>query len=118
MFFKLYNEEYISPDAKERPGEIGEGHTHPHNNILKVTSEGGIIGFFSFIGLYIYFFVKFYRQFRREKFMSFSSGLTAFLILAALQLEGLTDTNMNQVPIMREFWLLAGLMIASEKIVK
>ena len=118
MFFKLYNEEYISPDAKERPGEIGEGHTHPHNNFMKVASEGGIIGLLAFVGLYAYFFRRFYLQFRQEKFMNISAGLTAFIILAALQLEGLTDTNMNQVPLMREFWLIAGMMLAIEQMRK
>ncbi|MBO4780087.1 MAG: O-antigen ligase family protein, partial [Selenomonadaceae bacterium] len=118
MFFKAYNEQYISPDAQERPGKDRRGHTHPHNNFLHRASEGGLIGLLSFVGLYIYFFWKFFTQFRREKQFKFSAGLTAFLILAALQFEGLTDTNMNQVPIMREFWLLAGTLIAAEEILK
>ena len=116
MFFKAYNEQYISPEAKEKPGVIGRGHTQPHNNLLNAASEGGIIGLASFIGLYAYFFWKFFTQFKREKNFAFGAGLTAFLILAGLQLEGLTDTNMIQVPIMREFWLLAGTLIAAEKI--
>ena len=118
MFFTAYNEQYISDEAKERPGEDRRGHTHPHNNLLHRASEGGLIGLASFIGLYAYFFWKFFTQFRREKRFSSCAGLTAFLILAGLQLEGLTDTNMNQVPIMREFWLLAGTLIAAENILK
>lgn len=118
MFFKAYNEQYISPEAKERPDSDRRGHTHPHNNLLHRASEGGLIGLLSFVGLYAYFFRLFYLQRRREKNSPASAGLTAFLILAALQLEGLTDTNMNQVPIMREFWLLAGTLIASEKILQ
>ena len=112
MFVKAYNEQYISPEAKEK------GHTQPHNNLLNVASEGGIVGLASFIGLYAYFFWKFFTQFKREKNFVFGAGLTAFLILAGLQLEGLTDTNIIQVPIMREFWLLAGILIAAEKILK
>lgn len=118
MFFKAYNEQYISPEAKERPGKERRGHTHPHNNFLHRAAEGGIVGLLSFIGLYAYFFWKFFNQMRREKNFSFSAGMTAILILAGLQLEGLTDTNMNQVPIMREFWLLAGTLIAAENILK
>lgn len=117
MFFAAYNEHYISDEARERPGEIGRGHTHPHNNILHRASEGGAVGLSAFVGLYAYFFWKFYTQFRREKNIAFGAGMTALLILAGLQLEGLTDTNMNQVPIMREFWLLAGTLIAAEKII-
>lgn len=118
MFFDAYNGHYISDEARERPGEIGRGHTHPHNNFLHRASEGGIIGLAAFVGLYAYFFWKFYTQYKREKNIPLSAGLTALLILAGLQLEGLTDTNMNQVPIMREFWLLAGTLIAAEKILK
>ncbi|MBE8953493.1 MAG: O-antigen ligase family protein [Quinella sp. 1Q7] len=116
MFFTAYNEQYISPEAKERPGDGMRGHTHPHNNFLHRASEGGLIGLLSFVGLYAYFFWKFFRQFRRERRFAFGAGMTAFMILAALQLEGLTDTNMNQVPIMREFWLIAGTMLAADNI--
>lgn len=118
MFFEAYNKHYISDEARERPGEIGRGHTHPHNNFLHRASEGGIVGLAAFVGLYAYFFWKFYTQYKREKNIPLSAGLTALLILAGLQLEGLTDTNMNQVPIMREFWLLAGTLIAAENILK
>ena len=118
MFVEAYNKQYISEEARERPGEIGRGHTHPHNNLLHRASEGGIVGLAAFIGLYAYFFWKFFTQYRREKNFPFGAGITAFLILAGLQLEGLTDTNMNQVPIMREFWLLAGTLIAAEEILK
>ncbi len=118
MFRQAYNEQYISDEAKERPDARQRGHSHPHNNFLHRASEGGIIGLASFIGLYAYFFRRFFKQWRRERSIAFGAGLTAFLILAGLQLEGLTDTNMNQVPIMREFWLLAGTLTAAEGILK
>ena len=117
MYFNAYNYYYIPHEARERPGIIGDGHTHPHNNFLHRASEGGLMGLAAFIGLYAYFFWKFFTQYRREK-IPFGAGMTAILILAGLQLEGLTDTNMNQVPIMREFWLLAGTLIAAEDILK
>ena len=117
MYFNAYNYYYIPHEARERPGIIGDGHTHPHNNFLHRASEGGLMGLAAFIGLYAYFFWKFFTQYRREK-IPFGAGMTAILILAGLQLEGLTDTNMNQVPIMREFWLLAGTLIAAEDITK
>ena len=112
MFEKMYNEQYISPDAKERPDETMSGHTHPHNNFLFALSEGGIIGLVSFIGLYSYLFRRFFLQYKHEDFMKFSAGLTLLLILTALHLEGLTDTNLNQVKLMREFLVLAGALIA------
>lgn len=112
MFVRAYNEQYISSEAKEI------GHTQPHSNLLNAASEGGLIGLASFVGLYAYFFWKFFNQHMREKFLVFGAGVTAFLILAGLQLEGLTDTNMIQVPIMREFWLLAGTLLAAENILQ
>lgn len=118
MFFEAYNEHYILAEARERPGVIGRGHTHPHNNFLHRASEGGIVGLAAFIGLVAYFFLKFFRQFKREKIFTFGAGMTALLILAGIVLEGLTDTNMNQVPIMREFWLLTGTLLASENLLK
>ena len=119
MYANAYNKYYIPSEARERAGVIGEvGHTHPHNNLLQRASEGGLLGLASFIGLYVYFFWKFFTQFKREKIFAFGAGMTGILILAGLQLEGLTDTNMNQVPIMREFWLLAGTLLAAEKIFK
>ena len=112
MFVNAYNKHYLPPEAKEI------GHTQPHNNFLHRASEGGLIGLSSFVGRYAYFFWKFFTQYKREKNFAFGAGMTAILILAGLQLEGLTDTNMNQVPIMREFWLLAGTLLAAEDIFK
>lgn len=118
MFFEAYNNHYIPDEARERPGVIGRGHTHPHNNFLHRASEGGIVGLTAFIGLVAYFARRFFLQFKREKFFSFGAGITALMILTGLVLEGLTDTNMNQVPIMREFWLLTGTLLAAENIIK
>lgn len=115
MFEKMYNEQYISPYAKERPDEEMSGHTHPHNNFLFALSEGGLIGLASFIFLYAYFFRRFFLQYKRESAMKFSAGLTLFIILLALHLEGLTDTNLNQVKLMREFWVIAGSLMAANR---
>lgn len=115
MFEKMYNEHYISPYAKERPDENMSGHTHPHNNFLFVLSEGGLIGLASFTFLYAYFFRRFFLQYKSESFMKLSAGLTLLIILLALHLEGLTDTNLNQVKIMREFWVIAGSLMAANR---
>ena len=115
MFEKMYNEQYISPYAKERPDEEMSGHTHPHNNFLFALSEGGLIGLASFIFLYAYFFRRFFLQYKRESAMKFSAGLTLFIILLALHLEGLTYTNLNQVKLMREFWVIAGSLMTANR---
>ena len=118
MFQKVYNTEYISPLAKERGDDYESGHTHPHNNFFKATTEGGFIGLFAFIILHGYFFKRLYLMNKKNSSrLKISCGMIGFLILLSLQLEGLTDTNMNQVPIMREYWFLIGTLIAADKII-
>ena len=118
LFNKMYNTQYISPEAKERATKDDKGHDHPHNNFMKVLCEGGLIGALSFILLYGYFFRRFYLLYLKEQStMAFSAGLTALLILLALQLEGLTETNMNLSPVMREYWFLVGMLMVSGNII-
>ena len=110
-----YNTKYISPLARERaesPEKYWTGHGHPHNNFLKMFSEGGILGLSAFLLLHGYFLWRYIRLWRQERH-AFPYGLTAILVLTALVLEGMTDTNMNQVPIMREYWLLAGILLVA-----
>lgn len=118
MFVKVYNGQYISPEAKERTNEKRRGHSQAHNNFLNVACERGLIGLAAFIGLYSYFFWKFFTQLKREKEFAFGAGMAAFLILAALMIEGLMNTYTNMTSIMREFWLLSGVMIAAENTIK
>ena len=120
LFQKMYNTEYISPNARERPkdNDYESGHTHPHNNIFNAATEGGMIGLFAFVMLHGYFFQRLYKLYKKDRYqLKLSCGLVGFLILLALQLEGLTDTNMNQVPIMREYWFLIGMLLVSGKII-
>ena len=114
MFEKMYNSEYISPDAWERPDENGKGHTHPHNNFFKVTCEGGILGLSGFIILHGYFFSRAWKI-NREDSDSISVGIILFILILGVHLEGLTDTNLIQTPILREYWLSIGTLLAAEK---
>lgn len=114
MFERMYNSEYISPDAWERPDENGKGHTQPHNNFLKATCEGGIIGLAGFIILHGYFFKRAWKIYRDDS-SSISIGTILILILLGIQIEGFTDTNLNQTPIVREYFLLIGTLLAAEK---
>lgn len=110
MFGWFYNTEYISPLAMERavnPADPWSGHGHPHNNLMQNLAEGGMLGFSMFLLMHGYFLWRFYRLWKAEK-AAFPYGLMMILVFAGLQLEGMTDTNMKQVPIMREYWLLCG----------
>ena len=110
----LYNTKYISPLAQERsdPGNPSSGHGHPHNNILKVTAEGGLIGFAAFLLLHGYILYMLWQQYGEEKAEGrISYAFVGIMMLIGLHMEGMTDTNFNQVPIMRAYWLLVGTML-------
>ena len=110
MFGRIYNDRYISPDAWERPDPNSKGHTHPHNNFLKAATEGGLIGIAAFVILHGYFLKqawKFYREDRRNFI-----GTILILLIIGLQLGGITETNLNQTPILREYWLSIGFLFA------
>lgn len=120
-FGYVYNTQYISPLAKERPktDDPRSGHGHPHNNILKRFSEGGVIGGSIFILFNLYILYRLIKQYkRREDDNDYSYAFMGILIFTALHVEGLTDTNFTNVPIMREFWLLLGLAWIGDSVEK
>lgn len=111
-FGYVYNTQYISPLAKERPktDDPRSGHGHPHNNILKRFSEGGLIGGSVFILFNLYILYRLINKYKcRYVKNDYSFALMGILVFIAVHVEGLTDTNFTCVPIMREFWLLMGL---------
>lgn len=114
QFGYMYNTKYISPLAKERGDEdYRKGHGHPHNNFFKFLAEGGVVGITAFLLLHGYFLYRMILLYRKEKNIdSVSCGMIGILIFLGLHLEGMTDTNANQVPIMREYWFLMGLLLA------
>ncbi len=122
MFGLVYNTQYISPDAVERPKNPDDpdtGHGHPHNNFLKVLSEGGIIGILAAIGLHGYFVYRLWLMHKADKNrMAMTFGLAGILMLTAIALEGVTDTNMNQHPIIRTYWLVMGMLFAGARLAK
>lgn len=119
-FGLMYNKKFISKRAKERapdPKNPRSGHGHPHNNFLKWLTEGGVVGLLSFILLHGYFALRLFRMHRdAQGSMTLSYGAAGLLMLTGLQLAGLTDTNMNQVPIMRVYWLMMGTLLAADLI--
>ena len=112
-----YNTAYIPDAARERPRDPDDpstGHGHPHNNFLKHLSEGGIFGAVAFLLLHGYLFYRLYQQFHEERRQRTPAyALMGILVFAGIHLEGLTDTNINQLSIAREYWLLMGLTLAS-----
>ena len=110
-----YNTIYIPPEAKERPvveGRPETGHGHPHNNILKHLSEGGILGLAAYFVLHGYILLRLWRQYRKERnTAAFSCALMGILVFLGVHLEGMTDTNINQLSILTEYCMLMGLSL-------
>ena len=50
--------------------------------------------------------------------MKLSYALIGILIFIGIHIEGMTDTNINQVPIMREYWLLLGTLLVGGRILR
>lgn len=119
-FGLVYNSMYISPLAKERPYTENprSGHGHPHNNILKRFAEGGILGGVAFITLNAYLFRRLLKQYWGSGNGQYSFALMGILILVGFHLEGMTDTNIISVPVMREFWFLLGIALVADKVVE
>ena len=115
IFGYQYNTKYISPLAHERApeGHPEKGHGHPHNYILKITSEGGIIGFSAFLIFYGYLVYRLWCMYSVEYGKEvIPCGMAGLLLFIGILAEGMTDTNMNQVPIMRAYWLSMGIYFA------
>ncbi|SDZ88340.1 O-antigen ligase family protein [Selenomonas ruminantium] len=117
-FGLVYNTTYISPLAIARaPADNPRlGYGHPHNNFLKRLAEGGILGGVAFFLLNIYLFGRLVKEYRKSGYAQYSFALMGILIFIGIHIEGMTDTNIIDVPIMREFWFLFGLALVSDKI--
>ena len=118
QFGLAYNTQYISPLARERApeGHPEKGHGHPHSNVMQHAAEGGLVGLAAFFLLHGFFCWRLWQAYKREKGrMDLSYGLIGLLIFVSIQLEGLTDTTLNQAAIAREYWFLLGTMLAAGK---
>ena len=116
-FGLVYNRDYISPQAKERPVDPNNprsGHGHPHNNLLKVLSERGLVGIAGFLLVHGFVLLQLYRAFRRAKNPNaYMFAFAAILVFVGVQMEGLTDTNLQISQIARTYWFLLGLCLAA-----
>lgn len=116
-FGLVYNRDYISSEAKERPTDPNNprsGHGHPHNNFLKVLSERGLVGIAGFLLLHGFVLVQLVRALRRVNGgLAYAFALDGILTFIGVQIEGLTDTNLQLAHIARTYWMLMGLCLAA-----
>lgn len=90
-------------------------------NFVLYLTEGGMIGLCSYImlhGYVLYRLVKLYQaeQSLKRSVNTVSYGMIGILILIGLQLAGIFNNNMAQVSVVREYWLLMGLLLAGGKL--
>ena len=118
-FGYFYNTEYISPLAVERAEHWEDGHGHPHSNLLKYLAEGGIVGLGLFLLVNLYFFYRLWKVYLRErKHGTLPYATLGLMLLFEVNLMGLVDTNFNQVPIMREVWLLVAVGLVGDSVAR
>ncbi len=97
-----YQNEYISPEAKERHQE------HAHNNFLQMLAECGIAGAGAFIFLWGYFSYFSLKIWFKDKNIAW---LLFFCVLWGMMLHGLTEFNFETSVTGKIFWYSLGLCI-------
>ena len=89
------------------------------SSFSKILLETGPVGLFSLL-LQGYILYRLVRLYQAEKSISHSVntasyGMIGIWILAGIHLEGMLESSILQVSIMREYWLLMGLLLAAGK---
>ena len=90
------------------------------SSFSKILLETGPVGLFSFLLLQGYILYRLVLLYQAEKSISHSVntasyGMIGIWILAGIHLEGMLESSILQVSIMREYWLLMGLLLAAGK---
>ncbi|MDY4920127.1 MAG: O-antigen ligase family protein [Phascolarctobacterium sp.] len=100
-----YQQKYISPKAKEP--NLG----HAHNNFLQMLAENGLVGFFGFVSMIVYFIMKPLLRFWKTRS---PYALMISMSTLALILQGLTEYNFGNSAVMKTFWLVLGCLLVLE----
>lgn len=95
-----YATHYISPLAVER------GLGHAHNTYLHILAEMGITGLLSFLYLYYVLLASSYQNYKAHHS---TYSLVLILATAGLLLQGMTEYNFGNPPVIRMYWFLAGI---------
>lgn len=108
----VFNDEYAS---EELLSIEKKGVHHPHNNILMVLSEGGII---SLIGYVFFYAVMLLLLFRKAMHSHWTNeyAVMGILLIIAIQLTGMVDMNVYNAHIMRLFLFLLGVSFSGSTI--
>ena len=88
---------------------------NPHNNLLLVICECGAVGFVSYVLFQGYLLWRMIKNLKMS-YMRDNFAVMGILFFLGLHLSGLTDTNINNVPMMREYWFLIGMSMIGSRL--
>ena len=111
-FAVVFNREFVNSESKYSPSKGGST-VHPHNNILLALTEGGVIGLSACMMLYFIVLVLLWRKYNTSS-KSDNFALMGIFVCLGILLEGLTETNMDLMFLMREMWFLIGLSFVKQ----
>lgn len=109
-FYAVFNAEFVNPESKLSPAKGGST-GHPHSNILLALTEGGVIGLLACMMLYSAVLILLWRKYDTSG-KTDNFALMGIFVCLGILLEGLTETNMDLMFLMREMWFLIGLGFA------
>ena len=108
-FEPVFNDNYVHPEALLGP-KYNRRTAHPHNNMLMMLTEGGIIGFAAYAGLYTFLLYLLWKKYKKNNMMD-NFALMGIFVCLGLHLEGLTEMNIGHIQPMRELWFLLGISL-------
>lgn len=105
-FQEVYLASYISPEAKHRLGAA-------HNNFFHILAENGVLGLITFVTMFNYILFYLYRHGVRG---NNPVALGVLLATISLLVQGLTEFNYGDSAVIRMFWFILGLAVASSRV--
>ena len=108
QYGKAYQTKYILPESDDYKSEPKNRHNHPHNNVLLILSEAGVIGgtaFAAFLGLLLWFSIRGWRETRDVLYLVLLS------VLLGTQLQGVMDTNIKMTVVSKAYWFAIGVVL-------
>ncbi len=108
QYQNAYQTQYCLPDSLDYKLSPEARHNHPHNNLMLILSEAGIVGgtaYLVFLCLLLWFS---FRGWWRTKNVLY---LVLLSILLGTQLQGLMDTNIKMTVVCKMYWFFIGITL-------
>ncbi len=90
----------------------------PHNLYLQIATQSGVLALIAFLTLYIWYFIGSFRLYRKAAFQDEAEIIGAGLLLATFTYMVVAFLNDSTVAVAPIFWIMMGLGLAVNEIVK